>query len=352
MTSSTSSSAPTDGPSQTPKEKTFRNYDTSSAAAYARYREPYPDRLIDIIIDKHVSTGGKLDVLLDVGCGPGTATRSLAPRFKHALGADPGQSMIEVARKGTANVTTKSGEPIRFEVCEAEKLSQLAPVLREVTGQDGPSVDLITAATAAHWFDLPKFYAEAAKILKPGGSIIFWCTKGGYCNPDTPNVEKLHKLFAEFEDEVLRDFEEPGNRLTRQLYVGLKLPWDDVEDNAGGDGQGNKASLAHVFPKEEFQRLEFNKDGHVPPGEKFLVGRRLTFDQIKMGLGTVSPVTRWREAHKDKLAAGEIEDCVDQLVRRTKEIMEEVPEGKGRDWAEGGSAVVILVIKKRKDADA
>ncbi|EXJ89345.1 hypothetical protein A1O3_02412 [Capronia epimyces CBS 606.96] len=364
---------------QAHKDKTFRNYDASSAAAYAQYRPPYPDKLIDIIIDKHVSTGGRLDLLLDVGCGPGTATRSLAPRFTHAVAADPGQSMVEMARQIPS--TTRSGEPVRFEVCEAEKLSRLLPVLQEsaaqapVQGERGPEsgsgsasecVDLITAATAAHWFDMPAFYREAAKILRPGGSIIIWCTKGGYCTPDTPNAEKLTRLFQEFEDDAILEFEEPGNRMTRDLYAGLPLPWDGV---GVGDGDASKASssaaatgatggepldldLSTIFPKDQYQRLEFNKDGHVPPGEQFLLSRRFTLDQVKKALGTVSPVTRWREAYKDKLAAGEVEDCVDKLVRQTRELLEEsqTPEGEGkpRDWIEGGSAVVVLVIKKRK----
>ncbi|EXJ95336.1 hypothetical protein A1O1_00456 [Capronia coronata CBS 617.96] len=343
--------ASTEQPSQrpAPRDKTFRNYDSSSAAAYAQYRPPYPNQLIDIIIDKHVSTGGGLDLLLDVGCGPGTATRSLAPRFTHAVAADPGQSMVETARKIPS--TTKSGTPVRFEMCEAEKVSSLLPVLQEVAGTGSPEcVDLITAAAAAHWFDLPRFYGEAAKILKPGGSIIFWCTKSGYCSPDTPNAEKLTRLFQEFEDTVASEFEQPGNRLARGLYAGLTLPWDAeseaATDKESGDGVGVK--LSEVFPKEEFQRLEFNKDGHVPPGEQFLVGRKFTLDQVKMALGTVSPITRWREAYKDKIASGETEDCVEKLVRQMKEILEEVPEGKGRDWIEGGSAVVVLIIKKRK----
>lgn len=33
------------------------------------------------------------------------------------------------------------------------------------------SVDLLTVATAVHWFDQPKFLAEAGRVLKPGGCI-------------------------------------------------------------------------------------------------------------------------------------------------------------------------------------
>lgn len=41
----------------------------------------------------------------------------------------------------------------------------------ELSFPDG-SVDLITASSAAHYFDKSKFMAEANRVLKPGGCII------------------------------------------------------------------------------------------------------------------------------------------------------------------------------------
>ena len=45
---------------------------------------------------------------------------------------------------------------------------------------------------------------------------------------------------------------------------------------------------------------------------------------------------------------GEVEDVVDMLIRNIQEIMAEVPEGKDRDYIESGSAMVVLVVKKKK----
>lgn len=33
------------------------------------------------------------------------------------------------------------------------------------------SVDLLTASSAAHWFDQPRFQAEANRVLKPQGCV-------------------------------------------------------------------------------------------------------------------------------------------------------------------------------------
>ena len=39
----------------------------------------------------------------------------------------------------------------------------------EASGLDDASCDLVVAAQAAHWFDLPRYWAEVARVLKPGG---------------------------------------------------------------------------------------------------------------------------------------------------------------------------------------
>ncbi len=118
-------------------------------------------------MDRHKSTGGELNTILDVGCGPGIAVRTLAPSFVHAIGLDPSEGMISEAR--SLGGISSNGKAIRFEVSSAEELgSNLSPPIA-----DG-SVDLITAATAAHWFNMSGFWPRAAQILKPGGSVAIW----------------------------------------------------------------------------------------------------------------------------------------------------------------------------------
>lgn len=35
-------------------------------------------------------------------------------------------------------------------------------------------MDLVTAASALHWFDLPAFYREVRRVLKPHGCLAAW----------------------------------------------------------------------------------------------------------------------------------------------------------------------------------
>ena len=62
--------------------------------------------------------GGQFHTLLDLGCGPGNATRRLAQRFDKAYGVDASDAMIAKARK--LGGTTKSGERIAYTTGRAE----------------------------------------------------------------------------------------------------------------------------------------------------------------------------------------------------------------------------------------
>jgi trans-aconitate 3-methyltransferase len=329
------------------EDPTFKNYSASAAQAYLKNRRGYSENIIHLVVNEHKSTGGLLNVLVDVGCGPGQATRALAPYFEHVIGADPGANMIEAAKGANVDIATKSGESIVYEVCGAEELSHL-DALKKYSGHGLECVDLITAATAAHWFDMPKFWTQASKILKPGGSVILWCGAGYTCNPNTtPNAAKLHDLWTSFETETLAPYELPGNKLTREFYKDLGMPWEILAEHSLNLDNESKAAL-QSFPEAEHKRHEFNRDGYVTPGQQFFSGERhVTFDQIKLILGTASPVTRWREANKAKVEKGEVEDVMDMLVRRSREIMEEVPEGKGRDYVDAGGGFVCLRVKKK-----
>ena len=316
------------------RDPTFRNYQADAAAAYAAYRSPYPDKLIEMIVEAHVSSGGQKDMLLDVGCGPGIATRQISPFFQHVIGADPGQSMVETARHIPSK--SASGEPVRFEVCAAEELDSIA--------QPG-SIDLITAATSAHWFHMPKFYVSAAKVLKPGGSIIIFSGGSTHCDQETtPNAVEVQEKWTELEREVLAPFELPGNKLARELYANLEMPWTIRTSDPE-----MKAALAQ-FDEAASSRNVFNENGARDDRFEngYLQRHSVSLDIIRKMLGTVSQVTRWRDAHKEQLEKGEIEDCVEYMLRVTKETMEKgLPEGQSLEVIDSIMTVVMIVIKKK-----
>jgi len=154
-------------------DPTFKSYSAAQAQAYAGARGSYPDALYEAILKYHADSSKKFGLVLDVGCGPGNATRDVAIAFDQAIGTDPGKEMINTAR--TLGGKTRSGEAIKFEVSPAEECST-------VSGLAPESVDLLTSAMAAHWFDMDLFWSEAAKVLKPGGTVALWTRSSFFCS--------------------------------------------------------------------------------------------------------------------------------------------------------------------------
>lgn len=120
-------------------DATFRYYKPTQAQQYAKARPAYPAVLYEHLFAEHSASGGGFGFVLDVGCGPGNATRDLSPAFDHAVGVDPGEEMINVARQRGGE--TKNGGKTQYEVCEAERIAAAPGV---PVGQ----VDLITSAKA------------------------------------------------------------------------------------------------------------------------------------------------------------------------------------------------------------
>ncbi|KAK0609048.1 Trans-aconitate 3-methyltransferase [Lasiodiplodia hormozganensis] len=291
---------PRPAPSGPNHDTTFRNYTAAAASAYASSRGSYPPALFAFILDRHQRTGGKLGRVLDVGCGPGNALRDIAPHFDHATGADPGEEMIATAKK--LGHRTKTGEEVEWSVSGAEELVEKA-------GVETGTVDLLTVAMAAHWFDMPAFWKQAAQLVKPAGSVAIFTKSSYYCHPTMPNINEVQRISDEFERTELARYEYPGNRLCREFYKDLALPW---QANDGGPPE---------FPEELFERHTWNVNGALdgPDGEDFFGGSlTLTFPQMEKLLGTTSTVQRWREAHPD--LAGTDKDAIKVFLKKLEEV--------------------------------
>lgn len=126
------------------EEDTFRHYTPDQAKAYAAGRSAYNENLYQAIFEHHASTGGQFGTLMDVGCGPGNATRPLAKRFDTAYGTDPSLEMIRTAKKlsmASQEGETASGKKINFMVAKAEDMGSSEWDI-------GDKVDLLTAGMA------------------------------------------------------------------------------------------------------------------------------------------------------------------------------------------------------------
>lgn len=160
---------------------------------YRRYRPDYPAVLLERL-DGHVRAGERGSwpapwLMLDVGAGTGISTLALRRVFGPApriVGVEPGRAMRRTAEAGAP-------EGVEFVEGRAE----------EVPYPDSSAV-LVLAAQAVHWFDRPAFYAEAARLLAPGGTVAVlnndrdW-TAGAF-------VDAYEGLLEEYGDDHRRDY--------------------------------------------------------------------------------------------------------------------------------------------------
>ncbi len=135
---------------------------TKVADTYQKYRRQFPPELYEEIAV--LCPLASDTCVLDVGCGAGTATHSLAEIYSSVSSLDPSFEMLYHAAQAETH------RPIVWTQGIAEQLPFLSN-----------GMDLITAAQAFHWFDGEVFLAEAKRVLKPRGLIaMFWNgSKGG-----------------------------------------------------------------------------------------------------------------------------------------------------------------------------
>ena len=125
----------------------FSDFFSGHAALYARARPIYPEPLI-----RELAALARGDQLAwDAGTGNGQAARLLARQFQRVHATDASPQQIAQAQPDPS---------IQFAVEPAEHCSL-----------EDRSCDLVLAANALHWFDLEPFYAEARRVLRPGGLL-------------------------------------------------------------------------------------------------------------------------------------------------------------------------------------
>lgn len=142
---------------------------TETARLYDRYRPTYPDALVDWLVGEAGLKPGA--AVADIGCGTGISARLFAARGFAVTGIDPNEAMLAQARaKGGADF--RRGES-------------------HATGLPDASQDLVFAAQAFHWFDIPSTLAEWRRLLKPGGlAAAFWNDRV----EDTPFLKEYEAL--------------------------------------------------------------------------------------------------------------------------------------------------------------
>ncbi|MFT3662663.1 MAG: class I SAM-dependent methyltransferase [Gordonia sp. (in: high G+C Gram-positive bacteria)] len=175
------------------------NWFSAGGDVYARHRPSYPTKLARQLAD---AAPGRA-CAVDVGCGTGFLTALLAEYFDEVYGLDPSADQL-------ANASPRPA--IEYRVAAAE-----------ATGLPDGSVDLITAAQAAHWFDLPAFYDEARRIAVDGALLALVTYGVARLEPD------LQARFDRFYTDEVGPYWEPERRHVDNRYADLEFPFERVD---------------------------------------------------------------------------------------------------------------------------
>ncbi len=121
---------------------------------YVRYRPGYPPEVLQTL--KSECGLEPNHVVADIASGTGIWTRMMLGNGNRVFGVEPNAEM------------RASGEQL---LARFPKFISSAGTAEATTLAD-QSVDFVTAAQAAHWFDRKRAREEFLRILKPGGRLV------------------------------------------------------------------------------------------------------------------------------------------------------------------------------------
>jgi len=181
-----------------PSDPGWKDHFSGHAGDYAAYRPGYPPALFELL----ASLPRRRALALDCATGSGQAAIGLAERFDRVVAIDASSEQLAMAPRHPR---------IEYRVARAE-----------ATGVASGTADLVSAAQAVHWFDFDCFYAEALRVLAPGGAVAVY----------TYNLARVDPAFDRVLDRLAREivgpYWPPERRWVDEEYRTLPFPFAEV----------------------------------------------------------------------------------------------------------------------------
>ena len=173
---------------------------------YARFRPDYPDALIDWVAAESPARRRAWDC----GAGNGQAAVALARRFDLVVATDLSASQLA------------AGEP-------HDRVHRVT-ARAEASALVDASCDAVVVAQALHWFDMEAFYAEARRVLVPGGLLAVWSYGLLHVEPDA--MPRLDAIVRSFHHDVLGPYWPAERRLVDSGYRDMPFPSPELRSPA------------------------------------------------------------------------------------------------------------------------
>ncbi len=214
---------------------------------YVRYRPGYPAAVLELLRTECGLQPAHL--VADIASGTGALTRLLLENGNRVFAVEPNMEMREAGRRilqSYAGLTSVAGTA-------------------EETTLPSASVDFVTAAQAAHWFDRVRARKEFARILKPGGwCVLIWNERRIDATPFLRGYEQLLLTYGTDYEEVrherttdtIHEFFTPGAYQEHAFDLRQQFDYEGV---AGRLLSSSYAPLAdhpnHLPMMQELQRI-------------------------------------------------------------------------------------------------
>jgi SAM-dependent methyltransferase len=223
---------------------------------YVRYRPGYPSEILPVLSTECGLT--RDHVIADIASGTGIWTRTLLENGNPVYAVEPNVDMRQ------------AGERLLADFSRFTSVAGSA----EATTLPEASVDFVTAAQSAHWFDRPRTRREFRRILKPQGwLVLLWNER---LTNSTPFLREYEQLLLDYgtdyadvrherTTDAVNEFFDPAP------YRERTFPMRQEFDYAGLEGRLLSSSYApgpghpkHAPMLQELKRI-FN--AHVAGGQ-------------------------------------------------------------------------------------
>lgn len=268
---------------------------TFDANSYSTFRPTYPEGFYDAILRyQGNSPSARLGTLLDLGCGPGEGTLPLVKEVHdHIIATDVSPGMIQVARANFQKELDRVGSKAQLTVAlsPSENLSAVIP--------ENGTVDLAVAAECVHWFDWPRWLDEMARVIRPGGSLVYFA----YCDPVFPGHPEADGLYEKvtYSDSAYigKYWQQPGRARLQAMYR-------ELNEVVAKDPRFTDVEVAYYDPS--------GKGELADPSGKLTVERSYTLGDFVRYVDTWSASHRWNELHKDTSAGHEFYKLIHKVT--------------------------------------
>ena len=180
------------------------------AEDYDARRSGYPGEIVDTAVE--IAGLGAGSPVVEVGAGTGKLTEELVAHGLRVDAVEPGENMIELARRRLGDT-----DRVHFHVGRFEEVD----LARE-------GYDAVFAASSFHWVDPNVGWAKAAAVLRPGGTIALVQPVNVREARDGPVLDELYAAFLRVAPEIAAERSQLRDDAT--IRAGVEERRDNVSE--------------------------------------------------------------------------------------------------------------------------